>query len=160
MLPPCSFTLLDHRAGFRIEGRGRPVVLLHGSTGSKGPWRALVERLARSHRMIVVDLHDRYEKAFVDSVLRIGLLPGERFHLIGQSQGAAMAMRVAQATPRRLLSLALCEPAGLTELRRVAVPTMLPSCNDEPMPVIERFIRDVDARELQPQFCTMGRCNV
>ena len=56
MLPPCSLTLLDNRTGFHIEGRGRPVVLLHSSLGSKGQWRALVERMRRSHRLIAIDL--------------------------------------------------------------------------------------------------------
>ena len=52
MLPPSSAALLDSRVGFHIEGRGRPVVLLHSSMGSKGQWRLLVERLRRSHRLI------------------------------------------------------------------------------------------------------------
>ena len=57
MLPPTSAALLDSRVGFHIEGRGRPVVLLHSSMGSKGQWRSLVERMRRSHRLIAIDLH-------------------------------------------------------------------------------------------------------
>jgi pimeloyl-ACP methyl ester carboxylesterase len=127
MLPPCSFSLLDSRAGFHIEGRGRPVVLLHTSMGSKGQWRALVERMRRSHRLVAIDLHgygstpmpssaDRFtlhhEVALVDSVLRVGLLPGERFHLVGHSYGAAVALALAQARPHRLHSLTLFEPVS------------------------------------------------
>src|SRR5262245_51414320 len=56
MLPTRS-ALLDSRAGFRVEGRGRPVVLLHSSMGSKGQWRPLFERMRRSHRLIAIDLH-------------------------------------------------------------------------------------------------------
>ena len=52
MLPPHSMALLDSRVGFHIEGRGRPVVLLHSSMASKGQWRELVERMRRSHRLI------------------------------------------------------------------------------------------------------------
>jgi len=131
MLPPCSLTLLDNRAGFHIEGRGRPVVLLHGSLGSKGQWRALVERMRRSHRLIAIDLHGygatpmpaapetfslRDEVALIDSVLRVGLLPGERFHLVGHSYGASVALRWAQARPHRLRSLTLFEPLSLNLL--------------------------------------------
>ena len=105
MLPPCSLTLLDNRTGFHIEGRGRPVVLLHSSLGSKGQWRALVERMRRSHRLIAIDLHGyggtpmpnepasfglRDEIALIDSVLRVGLLPGERLHLVGHAYGASV----------------------------------------------------------------------
>ena len=57
MLPPASAALLDSRVGFHIEGRGRPVVLLHSSMGSKGQWRSLVERMRRNHRLIAIDLH-------------------------------------------------------------------------------------------------------
>lgn len=125
MLPPCSLTVLDQRAGFHIEGRGRPVVLLHASLGSKGQWRALVERMRHSHRLIAIDLHGyggtpmparaegfalHHEVELVDSVLRVGLLPGERFHLVGHAYGAAVALRLAQARPHRLRSLTLCEP--------------------------------------------------
>lgn len=131
MLPPCSLTLLDSRAGFHIEGRGRPVVLLHGSLGSKGQWRALVERMRRSHRLIAIDLHGygstpmpaepasfglHDEIALVDSVLRVGLLPGERFHLVGHAYGATVALRWAQARPHRLRSLTLFEPVSLNLL--------------------------------------------
>jgi pimeloyl-ACP methyl ester carboxylesterase len=128
MLPPSSFALLDPCAGFHIDGRGRPVVLLHSSMGSKGQWRALVERMRRSHRLIAIDLHGygstpmpaapdtftlQHEVALVDSVLRIGLLPGERFHLVGHSYGAAVALRMAQRQPQRLHSLVLFEPVAL-----------------------------------------------
>ena len=128
MLPPCSLTLLDNRAGFHIEGRGRPVVLLHSSMGSKGQWRSLVERMRRSHRLIAIDLHGygstpmpaaphsfrlRDEVALVESVLRVGLLPGERFHLVGHSYGASVALQLAQARPHRLHSLTLFEPVSL-----------------------------------------------
>jgi pimeloyl-ACP methyl ester carboxylesterase len=127
MLPPCSFALLEGRAGFHIEGRGRPVVLLHSSLGSKGQWRALVERMRRSHRLIAIDLHGyghtpmpgapdafglRDEVALVESVLRVGLLPGERFHLVGHSYGATVALALAQARPHRLHSLVLFEPVS------------------------------------------------
>jgi len=128
MLPPCSLTLLDNRAGFHIEGRGRPVVLLHSSMGSKGQWRSLVERMRRGHRLIAIDLHGygstpmpaapdsfglRDEVALVESVLRVGLLPGERFHLVGHSYGASVALQLAQARPHRLHSLTLFEPVSL-----------------------------------------------
>ena len=131
MLPPSSVTLLDKRAGFHIEGRGRPVVLLHTSMGSKGQWRALVERMRRSHRLIAIDLHGygstpmpagpdaftlQQEVALIDSVLRVGLLPGERFHLVGHSYGAAVALRMAHARPQRLHSLTLFEPVALNLL--------------------------------------------
>lgn len=127
MLPPSSAALLDSRVGFHIEGRGRPVVLLHSSMGSKGQWRMLVERMRRSHRLIAIDLHGygaspmptpgqpftlQHEVRLIESVLRVALLPGEKFHLVGHSYGAAVALQLARWRPQRLHSLALYEPVA------------------------------------------------
>jgi pimeloyl-ACP methyl ester carboxylesterase len=127
MLPPHSMALLDCRVGFHIEGRGRPVVLLHSSMASKGQWRELVERMRRSHRLIAIDLHGygetpmpdgarpftlRHEAELVARVLRVALLPGERFHLVGHSYGAAVALQLAQWRPRSLRSVTLYEPVA------------------------------------------------
>jgi pimeloyl-ACP methyl ester carboxylesterase len=49
----------------------------------------------------------------VESVLRAGLLPGERFHLVGHSYGASVALALAQARPHRLHSLTLFEPVSV-----------------------------------------------
>jgi pimeloyl-ACP methyl ester carboxylesterase len=127
MLPPSSAALLDSRVGFHIEGRGRPVVLLHSSMGSKGQWRLLVERMRRSHRLIAIDLCGygtspmppvgqpftlQHELQLIDSVLRVALLPGETFHLVGHSYGAAVALKLARSKPHLLQSLALYEPVA------------------------------------------------
>jgi pimeloyl-ACP methyl ester carboxylesterase len=169
MLPPCPFTLPDHCAGFRIEGSGRPVVLLHGSSGSVDRWRAPVERLRHSHRLITIDLHghggtplpaepdaftlQRAAKS-VESVLRVGLLPGERFHLVGHSHAAAVALHIAQARPQRLHSLTLLEARPEAEPAdtgcRIAVPTcrLRAGVGIDPTHELAGFIRGVDAFEL------------
>src|SRR5262252_8139540 len=128
MLPPSSVALLDSRVGFHIEGRGRPIVLLHSSMGSKGQWRALVERMRRSHRLIAIDLHGygtspmpdprvpftlQHEMRLVESVLRVALLPGEPYHLVGHSYGAAVALQLALWRPNRLHSLVLYAPVAI-----------------------------------------------
>ncbi len=128
MLPPTFATLLDSRVGFHIEGRGRPVVLLHSSMGSKGQWRSLVERMRRGHRLIAIDLHGygaspmpppgqpftlHHEVRLIESVLQVALLPGETFHLVGHSYGAAVALQLARWKPHRLHSLALYEPVAV-----------------------------------------------
>jgi pimeloyl-ACP methyl ester carboxylesterase len=128
MLPPSSAALLDSRVGFHVEGRGRAVVLLHSSMGSKGQWRTLVERMRRSHRLIAIDLYGygaspmpdprlpftlQHEVRLVESVLRVALLPGETFHLVGHSYGGAVALQLARWRPHRLRSLALYEPVAV-----------------------------------------------
>jgi pimeloyl-ACP methyl ester carboxylesterase len=164
MLPPSPYTLPDHGACFHIEGRGRPVVLLHGLMGATSPWRTLVERMCHSHRLIGIALAGdggaplpeapgaltlQRQVARVESVLRVGLLPGERFHLVGHAQGAVVAWRIAQARPQRLHSLSLFERATLPDGgSRLVLPMCWLSDRPEAAHELEGFIRGVDALEV------------
>jgi pimeloyl-ACP methyl ester carboxylesterase len=163
MLPPC------HDACFDIEGRGRPVVLLHASMGSRARCRMLVERMRHSRRLITIDLHrdggtplpaepdaftlQRAAKC-VESVLHVGLLPGERFHLVGHSHAAAVALHIAQARPRRLHSLTLFEAGPAAEQAaagcRITVPThwLRASAGVQPAREFDGFVRGIEALEL------------
>jgi len=163
MLPPSPFTLPDSGTGFHIEGRGRPIVLLHGAMDPEGPWRRLVERMRHSHRLIGIELHcdgsapvpgavDAFtlqrQVARVESVLRLGLLPGESFHLVGHAHGAVVAFRIAQVRPQRLLSLSLFDRDELPDGgRRITVPMCWLSDRGgaERAHELEGFIRGVDA---------------
>jgi pimeloyl-ACP methyl ester carboxylesterase len=145
MLPPCSFTLPDNRAAFRIEGRGRPIVVLHHATEDVGLGHSLVERMRGSYRLIAIDLHSGGampaasdaldDVALVEGVLRVGLLPGERFHLVGLGHGATVAFELSQRRPQRLHSLLLFE--NVEADRAVAVSRL-----------VDRMIRGADALEL------------
>ena len=107
---------------FREAGSGTSVVCIHSSASSSGQWRALMERLSDRFRVIAVDLygsgktapwphnqpmHLDDEVALLSSVFRAA---GDRFHLIGHSFGAAIALKAALADRDRLLSLVLYEP--------------------------------------------------
>lgn len=107
---------------FREAGSGTSVVCLHSSASSSGQWRALMERLADRFRVIAVDLYGAGKTAawppdqpmYLDDELTL-LRPvfraaGDRFHLIGHSFGAAIALKAALADRNRVLSLAVYEP--------------------------------------------------
>ncbi len=111
-----------HAPYFRETGAGTSVVCLHSSASSSGQWRALTERLADRFKVIAADLYGwrkspawppdqpMYlddELAFLDPVFRAA---GDRFHLIGHSYGAAIALKAALKDPARLISLVLYEP--------------------------------------------------
>lgn len=115
------------KAGVLIAGAGRPVVLLHSSLSSKSQWRALIERMRGTHRLIAIDLSGYGEtplpaisEAFsltdevrlVERVLAETLEPGERFHLVGHSYGGAVALRLAYDLRQRVRSLSLFEPVA------------------------------------------------
>ena len=136
------FQKLPERIGVRAEGFGPPVVLLHSSMGSKSQWRDLFDKLVHDHRVIAIDLHGSgdtaplpnvganasgefrlsHEAELVNSVLARELGPRERtrerFHLVGHSYGAIVALKVAQQMPSRLLSMCLFEPIAFYLLPR------------------------------------------
>jgi pimeloyl-ACP methyl ester carboxylesterase len=107
---------------FREAGSGSSVICIHSSASTSGQWRALLERLTDRFRVIAVDLygsgktaawpqnqplHLDDELALLRPVFRAA---GERFHLVGHSFGAAIALKAALAYRNRLQSLALFEP--------------------------------------------------
>lgn len=106
----------------REAGSGTSIVCIHSSASSSGQWRPLMERLADRFRVIAPDLYgsgktpawpdDRPmylddEVALLEPVFQSA---GERFHLVGHSFGAAIALKAALGNSDRLLSLVLYEP--------------------------------------------------
>lgn len=118
---------IPNKAGSRIDGEGPAIVLLHSSMGSKSQWRALMERMRGTNRLIAIDLHGygdtampacahRYSLAdevrLVQSMLAQVLGPREGYHLVGHSFGGGVALRLAHAEPERVKSLCLYEPTA------------------------------------------------
>lgn len=119
-------------AGLRVKltewGRGPAVVLLHGLTGSPAYLRPYAEQLARTHRVLAIDLpghggSDMLEpftfpeaaRAMAHAAAAAGV---ERPVVIGHSFGAPLA--VAWAAERPVAGIVACSPVGMVplELRR------------------------------------------
>lgn len=95
------------------RGHGDPVVLLHGLGGSTYSWRYIAPVLARSHRVIAIDLKGfgRSDKTFdtayaaADQALLIaGFLVGRGLSnvtLVGHSFGGVVALLTAMELKRR-----------------------------------------------------------
>jgi 4,5:9,10-diseco-3-hydroxy-5,9,17-trioxoandrosta-1(10),2-diene-4-oate hydrolase len=106
-------------------GTGAPLVLLHGHEQSATSWRWVIPDLARTHRVLALSLpgHGGTDPAegpyapgrdlapFVADVLDV--LGVDRFDLVGNSVGGAIALRVALADPERVRTLTLVDSAGL-----------------------------------------------
>ena len=105
-------------------GDGPPVVLLHGLVGSLDYWAPFAERLARTHRVVAMDVpghggSDALEKFSFDEVIRVmcaatSELGVERPALVGHSFGAPLA--VCWAAGHEVASLVLASPVGLVPL--------------------------------------------
>ena len=115
-------------AGIRVRyveaGRGSPVVLLHGLASSKAVWWNNIGPLARSHRVIALDLpgHGDSEKPQIayDAESMIEFMRGfiealglQRAALIGGSLGGGLALHTAFAHPDLVSALVLTGSAAL-----------------------------------------------
>ena len=114
------------RVRYRDEGAREepPVLLLHGIGRSLEDWEGLYARLAPDHRVISVDLpgfglSERTEGRYsMESMARFVLAAldvlGEHrpLHVVGNSLGGAIAMKISALKPQRVRSLVLANSAG------------------------------------------------
>ncbi|WAJ44260.1 alpha/beta hydrolase [Mycobacterium sp. Aquia_216] len=119
-------------------GAGEVVVLCHGLGGNHAIWWRQINAFARHHRVITWDQRGfgnstarsgrtGIDEAADDLVAVLDALDVERTHLVGQSMGAFVALRVALEHPERTASLVLSTTlAGAdprhTRALRAAVP--------------------------------------
>jgi 2-succinyl-6-hydroxy-2,4-cyclohexadiene-1-carboxylate synthase len=118
-------------------GTGRPLVLLHGFTGSGRSWQPLIPELATRHRVIAIDLPghgrsgapaDQARIAFsqvIDDLAAVARELGiDRAAWAGYSMGGRVALALAIEHPSLVSALilesaspGLADPAGRTERR-------------------------------------------
>jgi pimeloyl-ACP methyl ester carboxylesterase len=116
----------------REEGRGEPLVLVHGAGTSSAIWRRAMPLLAEQRRVIAPDLPGYggspasgpgFALEEVTDRLAAGLqdagVPAP-YDLVGHSMGGAIAILLAGRHPERVRRLVLVAPAGLAALPRVA----------------------------------------
>jgi len=108
---------------FFDAGQGDAIVFLHGLGGNLTQWALVAPDLARSHRVLGLDLpgfggthrlrgrltYDRLADEVFGLLDRRGV---SRAYLVGHSFGGAVATNMALAAPERLRGLVLVSPAG------------------------------------------------
>lgn len=116
-------TVQGVRIRYRQQGKGDPVLLIHGLGRSLQDWDDTMDDLSRHYQVIALDLVGsgysdkpdvpytlpglaRFILAFMDALQ----LP--RATLVGNSMGAAIALHVAICAPQRMMSLVLVGPVG------------------------------------------------
>jgi pimeloyl-ACP methyl ester carboxylesterase len=113
------------------DGRGVPLVLVHGLGGAAVNWVDVAPLLAERHRVLVPDLPGHGGSnplpaaanlaGFADRVgvlaEREGMLPAA---IVGHSLGAVVALRLALRRPEAVSSLVLAAAAGISSTTRRA----------------------------------------
>ncbi|RZL40301.1 MAG: alpha/beta hydrolase [Rubrivivax sp.] len=102
-----------------------PVVCLHSSGASGRQWRSLVAEAGAAWQWHTPDLFGHGSRPAwpshlpneltieADGLLAdLPLAAGQRFHLVGHSYGAAVALQIALQQPQRVRSLTLYEPVA------------------------------------------------
>jgi pimeloyl-ACP methyl ester carboxylesterase len=106
---------------YRLEGKGEPIVLLHGFLASSHYFKALRKRLSISHTVISIDLLGfgkspkplssyTYKEQIAAIHATLGRLGISRFVLVGHSLGALIALRYALVHPQQINRLGLLHP--------------------------------------------------
>ena len=117
------------RVHYRDEGRGAPVLLIHGTASSLHTWDGWVDALSSDFRLIRADLTgfgltgpdplNDYSASRRNELL-LGLvdrLDVGRFSVAGNSLGGYLALELALAHPERVDRLVLVDPAGFPRER-------------------------------------------
>ncbi len=151
-----QFTQLGNvRLRFRDIGRGDPVVLVHGYAGSLDFWGALPDSLARTHRVVALDLRGfggsakvlgptNFGRPMADDVIALmNQLGIRRAHLIGHSMGAVVVADLALRYPARVRTAGLLAGPFYTDSAALAR-TLAPYVEDlRQGRGLERFLRFV-----------------
>jgi 2-succinyl-6-hydroxy-2,4-cyclohexadiene-1-carboxylate synthase len=110
----------DIKLNVELEGSGRPLLLLHGFTGSAATWSPHTARFAPRFRTIASDLighgrsdsprdpaRYRMERCVADLLALLDALDVERASVLGYSMGGRVALHLAAAAPERVPTLVL-----------------------------------------------------
>lgn len=116
-LPVGTFEYSDGEVVEYIDvGEGDALVWIPGADGPKETFRYQLPRFARDYRVVCADLRARFAEdddfdRYVEDLLELlGARKIDRFVLIGQSLGSAIAMRFATLFPERLGGIILANP--------------------------------------------------
>jgi len=119
-----------HRIAYTRQGKGTPVLLVHGlyAGASSIEWRHTVPALADRHTVITVDLLGfgrsdrpaaRYTPGLYQALLGdvLSRVVGESCAVVASSLSAAHLIALAARDPRHIAVMALIAPTGVAHLR-------------------------------------------
>ncbi|MFO0356846.1 MAG: alpha/beta fold hydrolase [Sphingobacteriaceae bacterium] len=111
---------------FSDQGKGRVVVLLHGYLGSKEIWQSTIQNLAKSYRVIAIDLPGHGATPNIGYVHSMELMAKcvkkvmddlrlKKYVIIGHSMGGYAALAFAELFPENLKGLCLFHSTALAD---------------------------------------------
>ncbi len=103
---------------YEIHGKGEPLLLLHGFTGSSSDWETIIPSLPSEYQFIIPDLrgHGRstnpletytHRQAALDVLALLEHLNVEQFKALGISGGGLALLHIATQQPERVQAMVL-----------------------------------------------------
>lgn len=128
---------------YERHGAGDPVILVHGAFGDADRWTLLAPELAQDHDVVAYDQrgHSRSERPagsrnmdelVADLAALIETLGVAPSHIVGNSMGGAVVLRLACRSPELIKTLSVHEPATFELLAH----------NPSAKPLLERIVAD------------------
>lgn len=114
---------------YRSTGRGDAILMLHGFSADKDVWARFARHFSGTHQVIIPDLAGHGETGYrpewkysipaqSDRMVKLlDALSVPNAHVIGNSMGGHLAAYFALHHPKRSLSAAMVDPAGLPQPR-------------------------------------------
>lgn len=113
---------------YEVIGEGDPLVLVHGGWGDQNSWRLVVDEFARSYQVVTYDRrgHSQSDRSIGSEVIRaheedlgalmeqLGIAPA---HVVGNSIGGSIALRLGGRRPEVFRCICAHEPPALEVLR-------------------------------------------
>jgi pimeloyl-ACP methyl ester carboxylesterase len=160
----------DVRVYYEVHGSGPAVTLVHGSGGHHAAWWQQVAALRDEYSVITLDLrgfgctrwtqeHDA--RAFPDDILAVldAVAEGqgmERSVIVGQSIGAAAALRAALRRPERVAGVVLAHSLGGMRHEELTALVRADRAEAEQLPVLDRLLTPA-FRERRPDLAFLFR---
>jgi pimeloyl-ACP methyl ester carboxylesterase len=113
---------------YEVIGEGDPLVLVHGGWSDHNSWKLVVDEFARLYQVVAYDRrgHSRSDRVTASDVFRaheqdlgvliekLGIAPA---HVVGNSIGGSIALRLGASRPEVFRSVCAHEPPSLDVLR-------------------------------------------
>lgn len=139
------------RIYYETHGAGPAVLFVHGSGGHHAAWWQQVPELAERYTVITLDLRgfgrsdsgfDEYDsRVFPDDILAVLEASGvARAVLVGQSIGAAAALKAALRAPERAAGVVLAHSLGGIADDELAALVRADRAEAEKLPVLDRLL--------------------
>lgn len=123
-----EFIIRGHRIAYTDQGRGLPVVLLHGFTESLDIWEDFSQALSSSYRVVCIDLPGHGHSECVASEHSMDLMAEvvievlqhldiSEYAILGHSMGGYVSLAVAEKQPERIRGLCMFHSTAAADSR-------------------------------------------